>query len=377
MKRLFAILLSTIFVQTVLGQYEVKFILNLPNDDNRQGEKFYLSLEQNNWKTGDTAYLFKKTEGQYSLSFKYDGKYFIQYKVNRGTDKSYESNARGFGIQNRLLQVLSDTTVTIDVNGWSDLIEKKHTASKNIRVLDSMYIPSLKVKKQISVYLPPGYQKSQKRYPVIYMNDGDVLFDKAITDNGEEWKIDEVLDSLNKKKEAEFIVVGISAGANRFAEYSPYKTKQLNMPSGDRYLAFIINNLIPFINKNFRTKTGAENTSIGGSSMGGLISYYATIKHPDIFGSAAVFSPAYWNSSIDSLISDSKKQLNKLHSKIFFYGGAAEGIIELPKVLNDFNDILTQNKNIKTTVLINENGRHEESYWTEPFKEFVLWLQKK
>ena len=377
MKRLFTVLLSTIFVQTVLGQYEVKFILTLPNEDKRQGEKFYLSLEQNNWKTGDTAYLFKKKDGQYSLSFKYDGKYFIQYKVNRGTDKSYESNAHGFGIPNRLLQVLSDTSVTIDVNGWSDLIEKKHTASKNIRVLDSIYIPSLKVKKQISIYLPPDYQKSQKRYPVIYMNDGDVLFDKAITDNGEAWEIDEVLDSLNKKKQAEFIVVGISAGANRFAEYSPYKTKQLNMPLGDIYLTYIINNLIPYINKHFRTKPGAENTSIGGSSMGGLISYYATIKYPDIFGSAAVFSPAYWNSSVDSLISDSKKQLNNLHSKIFFYGGAAEGIIELPKVLNDINDILAQNKNIKTTVLISEGGRHEESYWTEPFKEFVLWLQKK
>ncbi|MBL0357875.1 MAG: alpha/beta hydrolase [Chitinophagaceae bacterium] len=364
--------------QKLSGQYKVTMILNTPSIGNNADNKYFLSTETNSWKSGDTLYMFKNINGQLILSFIYNSKYFIQCKVNRGDNRKYECSSDGYGIANRLFEVKSDTTFTLTVQGWTDLIEKKHTASKNVKILfDSLSVKSLNTTKQISVYLPPTYKKSKKRYPVIYMNDGEGLFDQAYTDNGKEWKLDEALDSLNQKGKGEFIIIGISSGENRFAEYSPYATKKLKEPKGKDYLSFIISDLIPYVNKKFRTKTGPENTSIGGSSMGGLISFFAALEFPNVFGSAAVFSPAYWNSiSKDSLKKEILYKSQSLKSKIFFYGGGAEGIQNLPNTLKEFQYSLSRNRKIKTFLIVNEEGMHQEKYWTEPFKQFVLWHQK-
>lgn len=364
--------------QKLSAQYKVTIILSVPDIDNKADNKYFLSSEANGWKSGDTLYMFKKVNGQLILSFIYNSKYFIQCKANRGDDRKYECSSEGYGIANRLFEVKGDTTFKLTVQGWTDLIEKKHTVSINVKILfDSFPVKSLNTTKQISVYLPPTYKNSKKRYPVIYINDGESLFDQVYTDNGKEWKLDEVLDSLNQKGKGEFIVIGISSGENRLAEYSPYSTKKLKEPKGKNYLSFIINDLIPYVNKNFRTKIGPENTSIGGSSMGGLISFFAALEFPNVFGSAAVFSPAYWNSiSKDSLISEITQKSQSIKSKIFFYGGGAEGIQDLQSTLSEIQTLLTKNKEIKTALLINQEGMHQEKYWTEPFKQFVLWLQK-
>ncbi|MGI8581202.1 MAG: alpha/beta hydrolase [Chitinophagaceae bacterium] len=369
----------TILSQQLFAQHKVTFKLTLPEKYKFITSTYFLALEQNNWKTGDTAYMFKKVNGVYSLSFNYDGKYFLQYKVNRGNNNSYESDSEGFGIPNRMLNVLSDTVANIDVDGWTDLIKRKHTASNNVKILfDSLFVKSLNTKKQVSVYLPRSYLKSKKKYPVIYMNDGQVLFDRAYTDDGHEWKLDEVMDTLNTINKGEFIVIGISSGGNRFPEYSPYETNKLKTPKGRIYLSFIIDELMPYINKTFRTKRGPEKTSIGGSSMGGLISYFAAIEYPNIFGSAAVFSPAYWNSiSVDSLKKETVNKTGSIKSKIFLYGGRSEGVEDLPSTLIELQQILNKNPIIKTKLIINNAGKHEDKYWTQPFKEFVLWLQEK
>lgn len=364
--------------QNLRAQHKVTMILNPPNINNSAGNKYYLSSEGNGWKSGDTAFMFKNINGKYILSFIYNSKYFIQCKVNRGDDRKYECTSEGYGTPNRLYEVKSDTTFVLTVEGWTDLVEKKHTVSKNVKILsDSFAVKSLNTTKQISIYLPPNYKSSKKRYPVIYMNDGEMLFDQVYTDNGKEWKLDEVLDSLNQKGKGEFIVVGISSGENRFAEYSPYETKKLKEPKGKIYLSFVITELIPYVNKYFRTRTGPENTSIGGSSMGGLISLFAALEYPDVFGAAAVFSPAYWNSiSTDSLKSEILNKYQSIKSKIFLYGGGSEGISTLPSTLKEIQSSLSGNKKVKTFLLINQEGQHQEKYWTEPFKQFVLWLQE-
>lgn len=378
MYRLFTLLILFCLSQKLSGQYKVTMILNSPSIGNNTNNKYFLSSEHNNWKTGDTLYMFTNINGQLTLSFNYNSKYFIQCKVNRGDDMKYECSSEGYGIPNRLFEVKSDTTFQLTVQGWTDLIEKKHTASKNVAILfDSFPAKSLNTTKQISIYLPPSYEKSKKRYPVIYMNDGESLFDQAYTDNGKEWKLDEVLDTLNQKGKGEFIIIGISSGERRFAEYSPYATKNLKEPKGKAYLSFIINDLLPYINENFRTKKGPKNTSIGGSSMGGLISYFAALEYSNVFGSAAVFSPAYWNSiSIDSLKSETFYKSQSIKSRIFLYAGGAEGIQTLPSTLSEIQTLLTKNKEIKTALLINKEGMHQEKYWTDPFKQFILWLQK-
>ncbi len=160
--------------------------------------------------------------------------------------------------------------------------------------------------RNVDVWLPDGYSSS-KHYAVLYMHDGQMLFDGTHTWNNAEWKVDETLGKLHNDKEIrECILVGIwNVPANRYADYFPEKiirdipeparktilTKQLKViPSGDDYLRFIVKELKPFIDRTYTTFQDVSNTFIIGSSMGGLISAYALCEYPDVFGGAACLS---------------------------------------------------------------------------------------
>ncbi len=143
------------------------------------------------------------------------------------------------------------------------------------------------------MYFPPNYS-SGKRFPVIYMHDGQNLFDSASSFSGE-WKVDEILDSLYKYHNFSCIVVGIYNGENqRSNELSPWHNDSLNVGGdGDKYAKFIVKTLKPFIDSHYRTLIDRENTVIMGSSMGGLMSLYLALQYPEVFGKAAIFSHHY------------------------------------------------------------------------------------
>ncbi len=159
------------------------------------------------------------------------------------------------------------------------------------------------VSRDIYVWLPEGYSKS-KRYSVVYMHDGNMLFDKSVTWNGQEWQIDEIAGELiGDKKTENFIIVGIPCSEGRFYEYFPKKTLNYlpeetlqrlgalkNKFCADEYLKFLVKELKPFIDKTYSTKSGVNNTFIMGSSMGGLVSLYAICEYPDVFGGSASLS---------------------------------------------------------------------------------------
>lgn len=149
------------------------------------------------------------------------------------------------------------------------------------------------------------------------MHDGQNLFDEY-TGNFGEWGVDEALDSLIKTGAPACIVVGINNGPNRINEYNPYNTDRFGKGEGDNYLQFIVNNLKPYIDKHYKTLSQKENTIIAGSSMGGLISYYAVAKYPSVFGKAGVFSPSFWIApQMDSL---TQAVAPSLSGKYFLYG---------------------------------------------------------
>lgn len=177
----------------------------------------------------------------------------------------------------------------------------------------SVNIPS----RNIDVWLPANYS-SQKKYAVLYMHDGQMLFDSTITWNKQEWGVDETLSRLlTKRKIEDCIVVGIwNGGKNRHAEYFPQKPFELLTVAqqnfvmdatrsggqsafngvevySDRYLTFLVKELKPFIDKTYATKPDRAHTMIAGSSMGGLISIYALCEYPDVFGGAACLS-THW-----------------------------------------------------------------------------------
>ena len=145
---------------------------------------------------------------------------------------------------------------------------QESTASKQVSTF-TIEAPQLKTSRKIWLYLPKNYESSTKKYPVIYMHDAQNLFD-AKTSFAGEWNVDEKLDSLS----AQVIVVGIENGGDkRLEELTPYKNEKYGGGNAEKYLEFIVNTLKPEIDKKYRTKTDTKNTTIMGSSLGGLVSF--------------------------------------------------------------------------------------------------------
>lgn len=178
---------------------------------------------------------------------------------------------------------------------YHDVFHHHHASVAGIiRVAQHIRSPQLHNQRHILVYLPPSYHTSQKRYPVLYMHDGQNLFDNATSYAGE-WGVDETMEKMSREEGLEAIVVGIpNMGAVRMDEYSPFKDVRHGGGLGNQYLAFLVNTLKPIIDQDFRTLPGKRYTGIMGSSMGALISFYAFFRYPDFFGFTGMMSPSLW-----------------------------------------------------------------------------------
>jgi predicted alpha/beta superfamily hydrolase len=248
------------------------------------------------------------------------------------------------------------------------VFSQQSTASKQVTNF-TIEAPQLQSTKKIWLYLPKDYAASKKKYPVIYMHDAQNLFD-AKTAYAGEWNIDEKLDSLN----AQVIVVGIEHGnEKRTEELTPYKNEKYGGGNGDAYLEFIVKTLKPQIDRTYRTKTNESATVIMGSSLGGLISYYALLKYPEVFGKAGVFSPAFW---INPEIFDLTKTTRKLNSKIYLLCGDNESKEMVPDVHK--MEILISDKRCScmhlTRKRIIKGAQHNEKLWRDNFVKVYLWL---
>lgn len=201
------------------------------------------------------------------------------------------------------------------------------------------------------------------------MHDAQNLFD-AKTSFAGEWNVDETLDSLN----AEVIVVGIEHGnEKRLDELTPFKNEKYGGGNGDKYLDFIVTTLKPYIDKTYKTKPNKKNTAIFGSSLGGLISYYAVLKYPEVFGKAGVFSPSFWFSKD---IFEMTQKTKKLKAKIYFMCGDnedAEMVPDVNKMVYLVDSIRCHCLALNKTEII-KGGQHNEKLWRENFKKAYLWL---
>jgi len=160
----------------------------------------------------------------------------------------------------------------------------------SLHVLPALYSPQLRNRRDLFVYLPPGYHRSANDYPVLYLHDGQNLFDPAISFAGE-WGVDDAIVATG----CEAIVVAIpNIDSVRLTEYSPFPDWECGGGRGEVYVDFLVETVKPIIDRAFRTRRDAVSTVIGGASMGGLISLYAQRARPDVFGCAAVMSPSLW-----------------------------------------------------------------------------------
>jgi predicted alpha/beta superfamily hydrolase len=359
------------------SQHSVTFIISSFPLKNSNDSNLFVAGSFNGWNPQNKDFRFQKNEsGNYSLGIKLaDGMY--EYKVTRGGWDKVECKKRGAGIQNRFFKLSSDTTIDLMVEEWADNIEKKpriSTAGKNVHIVDTaFFIPQLNRTRRVWIYLPPDYATSNKRYPVLYMHDGQNVFDDLTSFAGE-WSVDETLDSIGSHS-GEMIVVAVDHGGDkRINEYCPYDMEKYGKGEGDKYVDFLAKTLKPFVDKTYRTQKDKKNTFVAGSSMGGLISMYAVLKYPKVFGGAGVFSPAFWIGP--RIFDDIKAKGARVNSKIYFYCGAQEGETMQPDTEKAFSEMRKISKS-RMVCVVRADGKHSEWVWKEEFPLFYLWLMEK
>jgi predicted alpha/beta superfamily hydrolase len=223
--------------------------------------------------------------------------------------------------------------------------------------------------KTIWVYLPYNYAQSGKHYPVIYMHDGQHVFNRSEVPK-HDWFIEDKLNVLH----GEAIIVGIEHGGSthRIDELTPYKNEQHGGGHAHDYLDFLINELKPHIDSHYNTLTDAPNTTIFGSSVGGLVSFYAWLKFPDVYGNAGVFSPSFWYSGE---IFDFMKSLEAVSGRIYLMAGDHESKDMLPD-LERMEQLILERVASPSQVYkkIVHGGHHNEKLWRHEFTDAYKWL---
>lgn len=375
-RKIILFLLCNLIINITYSQFKVTFVVK-QTADNHKGDSVFIAGNFNNWDPSNKEYALNSVhEGISSITISLaQGNY--EYKFTRGDWSKGEANAGGGGAPNRVLHVMGDTIVHAEISAWSDEFaqgstQPKHTLSSNVEVMDTaFYIPELGRKRRIWLYLPPGYFTSGKKYPVLYMHDGQNLFDEATSYAGE-WGVDDFLDSIFSSGKKEVLVVGVDNGLQkRMTEYNPYNFGKFGKGEGNQYVDFLVKDLKPYIDKHYRTLPDKQNTYIAGSSMGGLISLYAVLKYPGKFGGAGIFSPAFWTASgIDSMVISRAKKMN---SRLFFYAGAKEGKTILPDMKRIAQEIRKRSASPLKEV-IDPKAMHNEAAWRKYFPQFYEWV---
>jgi len=357
------------------GVAQNRVVIQLENYPQQQGkDSIFISGSFNKWNPGDTAFKFTGSTENISLVTLDLPAGDHEFKCTRGDWKKVECLFNGNDAGNRRIRITGDTSFRISIEAWKDdfpEFSRKHSATSQVHIIDTaFFIPQLNRYRSIRVYIPEEYAKSKKKYPVMYMHDGQNLFDDSTSAFGE-WGVDECLDSLIKKNKPACIIVGIDNGPQRFNEYNPYDFQQFGKGEGNQYLEFLVKTLKPFIDKKYRTSAAKENTIIAGSSMGGLISYYAMLQYPGVFGKAGVFSPAFWTAPQIKYVTDSLS--GKVNGKFFFYMGGMEGGRYIQD-MQEVQEILGERSQAMIYSVIDPESSHHEQAWRKWFAEFYTWI---
>ena len=241
-------------------------------------------------------------------------------------------------------------------------------------------------KRWLRVWLPPGYDDGQnetRRYPVLYLNDGQNLFDRATAFAGVEWQVDEAADRMIRENAiTPLIMVGIdNSTKDRFREYMPYRLLQPMMlrAEGKRYPDFLTHEVIPFIASRYRVATGSEHAGLGGSSLGALIALYTAMERPGLVGKLLVESPSLWASN-RQLIKESRTIWPWPERVVLAVGTAEAGRPDKNQsVVDDVRELAgilcragLNEKRLR--LVIEEGASHSESAWARRFPEALRFL---
>lgn len=356
---------------------ENKLQFELTTTDVADNISIYLTGNFNNWLEKDERFKLDKISDQ-KYYFEFSDKSLLPnpltYKYIRGSWNNVELDLYGNSVENRSINPL-EGLVQDHVPRWKrDGKNFKEDFLPEIQVISEQFeIPQLIKTRRISALLPYNYQETDRRYPVLYLQDGQNLFDDFAPFGN--WSLDKKLAILAEMGLGDLIVIAIDhAEEERIEEFTPsYKTK-LGRGEGKKYTRFLADTLKPYIDLTFRTLGDRENTGIGGSSMGGLISIYAGMMYPEVYSKLMIFSPSLWvapNIHFHAINFD-----ESLDTRIYLYGGAEESVNMIPN-LKRFKQTIEQQgvgANIDFNLSIDPNGKHNEARWGEEFPKAIEWL---
>ena len=249
---------------------------------------------------------------------------------------------------------------------------RKHTEFR------SKFLPNAR---DVLVYLPPGYERdTQRRYPVLYLHDGQNLFDGATAYiPGQDWRVGQTAGALIREQAIEpVVVVGIyNTGHARVDEYTPSRCPRLKVGGkADLYGRLIVEELKPFVDSHYRTRAG--DTGLGGSSLGGLVTAYLGLRHPGVFGKLAVVSPSVWWDG-RRILKDVRSLNSKTGARIWLDMGTEEG----PRAVNDArllrDALLAKGWNLDRDLHYHEaqGARHTELAWAQRVDPILRYLYPK
>jgi len=346
-----------------------------PDDDARP---VFVTGNFNGWATRDEQYKMEKVkEGHYQYTFQNVPPTIekFEYKYVKGGWEAEELAPDGYPPANRRMENPRGKVNDV-VPRW-----KQHSKGYDpqyypeIQIVSKRFnVPQLRRRRRISVLLPWDYASSNKRYPVLYLQDGQNLFEDTAPFGT--WAVDRQLAALAQRGKGGFIVVAIDhGGRDRVREYSPYDSQRWGEGLGQEYARFLAETLKPHIDANFRTLPDRAHTGIGGSSMGGLISIYAGILFPQTYSKFMIFSPSLW--AAPKVYFEPVRFSPYSNTKIYLYAGGKEGAGVITNVYRFKESMETRGfdpEQMHIKLETDPLGRHTEDRWGQEFPKAAEWL---
>ncbi|HZH15130.1 MAG TPA: alpha/beta hydrolase-fold protein [Archangium sp.] len=332
--------------------------------------------------------LYKAVNSGYATVLSFDPGTSLAFKTTRGSWETVEKSAKGAEISDRTHKTgMGFERVSISVGAWADILSTpvEPTITGTVEYLRDVTPKDTTLKKRdVIIWLPAGYDKADtsRRYPVLYMHDGQNLMNAATAAFSVEWNVDETATALIATKAVEpLIIVGIYNTAERIPEYThvPYST--YGGGRADDYGRFLVEELKPLIDSTYNTKPEAEYTGLAGSSLGGLVSMYLGMKYPETFSRLGVVSPSVWWADKDIVA-----KVNALPAKqplrIWLDIGTEEAGSSTDDVETVADTVALRDALVnKGWVLDNdlkyledEGGKHNEASWSARFGSILQYL---
>lgn len=390
--QLLAVLLSLIIPASLLAETtELKIVVNTSQPVAKEDTLFLAgnTAKLGNWNASGFA-LTRKSDTSFEGSLKLEIGENIEFKITRGTWETVEKDADGEEIANRTTTVQKGKGIVVAIESWADERSRPGRSSV-VGTLEIRRIASVEPSRLVRVWLPAGYQDSTQSYPVLYLLDGQNVFDRATSAIGDEWGVDETLTQLIESQAIQpIIVVAIDNSSKRVDEYTWIADGESSRKRGgnaEPFAKWIAGDLKPQMDREYRTLTKRDSTWIGGSSLGGIFSLYSVVQNNDTFGRAIAMSPSlsWGNDGTHNWIESSQNCIAK-PTRIWVDFGGKEGTTEngarenverferLQKTLSTI--VQKQNSNVTVGGRLFPGAKHNESAWRERFAEAIQFIAK-